>query len=77
MVDNVYITDDCNSTKGSFGAIMKNFDMLKFVPDRLKTKKMCKHVVKKLPFIIRCIPDQYRTQRMCHKAAEESGRIYS
>ena len=31
--------------------------MFKFVPDHLKTKKMCKHVGKKLPFVIRHVPD--------------------
>ena len=30
--------------------------MLRFVPDHLKTKKMCKHVVKKLPFVIEYVP---------------------
>ena len=25
--------------------------MLKFVPDHLKTKKMCKNAIKKLPFV--------------------------
>ena len=36
--------------------------MLKFVPDHLKTKKMCKHAAKKLPFVIRYVIDQYKTQ---------------
>ena len=42
--------------------------MLKLVPDYLKTKKMCKHAVKKLPFLIKnlirilIVPDQYMTQ---------------
>ena len=31
---------------------MKNPEMLKFVPDHLKNKKMCKHVVKKLPYLL-------------------------
>ena len=30
--------------------------MLKFVPDHLKTKEMCKHAVKKLPFVKRYVP---------------------
>ena len=34
--------------------------MLKFVPDHLKAKKMCKHTVKKLPLGIRYVPDQYK-----------------
>ena len=36
---------------------MKNLEMLKFVPDQLKTKKMCKYAVKKLRFVIRYVPD--------------------
>ena len=39
--------------------------MLTFVPDHLKTKKMCKHAVKKLPFVIRYFPYQYKSQKMC------------
>ena len=33
--------------------VMKNPDILKFVPDHLQTKKMCKHAVKKLPYQLR------------------------
>ena len=40
--------------------------MLKFVPDHLKTKKMCNHSVKKLTF-------QYKTQQICDKAILENG----
>ena len=29
---------------------------------------MCKHAVKKLPYILRYVPDQYKTQQMCAKA---------
>ena len=31
----------------NIGTVMKNPGMLTFVPDHLKTKKMCKHAVKK------------------------------
>ena len=31
------------------GTVMKNSELLKFIPDHLKIKKMCKHAVKKLP----------------------------
>ena len=34
---------------------------------------MCKHAVKKLPFIIRDITGQYETQHMCDKAVLENG----
>ena len=39
--------------------------MLKFVPDYLKTKKLCKHAVKKLPYLLRYASDRYKT---CDKA---------
>ena len=40
--------------------------MLRFIPDHLKTEKMCKHVVRKLPFVTRYVPvpDQYKGQQM-------------
>ena len=47
---------------------MRNPEMLKFAPNHLKTKKMCKHAVKKLPFLIRYVPDEYKTQQLCDKA---------
>ena len=31
--------------------------MLKFVPDHLKTKKVCKYAVAKLPYVVRYVPD--------------------
>ena len=46
---------------------MKNPEMLKFFPDHLKNKKMCKHVVKKLPFLLTYVPNGYKTQQMCDK----------
>ena len=50
MVD---IMDVYKSINISIGTVMKNPEMLKFVPGHLKTKKMCKHAVKNLPFLIR------------------------
>ena len=29
---------------------------------------MCKHAVKKLPFVIRYVPNRYKTQQMSDKA---------
>ena len=55
MVDSEYSTDDYNSSKIIIEAIMKNPEMLKFVPGFFKTKKMWKHANKKLPFIIRYV----------------------
>ena len=57
MVDSEYSTDDYKYSKKSIGTIIKNPEMLKFVPDHLKTKNMCKHAVIILPFVIRYVPD--------------------
>ena len=58
MVD---IMDIYKSLNLSIGIVMTNSEMLKFVPDQLKTKNMCKHAVKKLPYLLRYVPDQYKT----------------
>ena len=46
----------------NIGTVMKNPEIIKFFPDHLKTKKICKHGVKKLPYLLRYVPDQYKTQ---------------
>ena len=35
----------------SIGTVMRNTEMINFFPDHLKTKKMFKHVVEKLPYL--------------------------
>ena len=50
-------------------AIIKNPEMWEFVPDYLKTKKMCEHAVKKLPFVIRYVPIDIRL----NKVVQENG----
>ena len=62
MVDGEYSMDIYKSAKISIRTVMKNPEMLKFVPDHLKTKKMCKHAVEKLPFLITHVPDRYKNQ---------------
>ena len=47
--------------------------MLQFVSDPLKTEKMCKNAVKKLPYLLRYVPGQYKGQQMCGKAILENG----
>ena len=37
--------------------IIKNPETQRFVPDHLKTKKMCKNELKKLPLVIGYVPD--------------------
>ena len=49
MVHSEYNMGIYKSAKISIGTVMKNPEMLKFIPDHLKTKKLCKHVVKKSP----------------------------
>ena len=51
MGDSEYSTEDYKTPKISIGAIMKNPEILNFVSDHLKTKKMCKHALRKLPFV--------------------------
>ena len=53
MVDSEYSMDIYKSLKISIKTAMKNPEMLKFVPDHLETKIMCKRAVKKLSFPIR------------------------
>ena len=57
MVD---IMDFHKALNVSIGTVMKNPEMLKFVSDHLKTKKMCKHAVKKSPYLIKYVPDKYK-----------------
>ena len=56
----------------TIGIVMKIPEILKFVPDQLKTKKMCKHAVKKLNFVIRYVLDQYKTQQVSDKESLEN-----
>ena len=62
MVDSEYSSENNNPLKISIGAIIKNLETLRFVPDHVKTKKMSKHAVKKLFFVIRYVSDRYLTQ---------------
>ena len=59
MVDTKYITDDYKSRKINIGAVMKKTEILKFIPDHIKIKKMCKHEVKELPFVTRYVSVWY------------------
>ena len=73
MVDRL---DICKSLNVNIGIVMKNLGMLKNVPNHLKTKKMCKHGVKNLPYLLRQVSDIYKTQQICNKAIlENSGTL--
>ena len=50
MVDTMDVHKSLNV---SIGTVKKNPEMLAFVPNYLKTKKKCKHAVKKLPYLLR------------------------
>ena len=52
MVD---IIDIYKSLNFNIVTVMKNREMLKFVLDNFKTKKMCKHAIKKLPYLLRYV----------------------
>ena len=60
------------SLNTNIGTVMKNPEMLTFVPDHLKTKKICKHALKKLPYLLRYVPDKYKTQQICDEAILEN-----
>ena len=61
MVDSMDIFKSLNI---SIGIVMRNPEIWKFVPDYFKFKKMCKHAVKVLSYLLRYVPDQYKTQQV-------------
>ena len=58
MVDSMFIHKPINI---NIITMMKHPEMLKFVPDLLKTKQMRNYVAKKLPFVIRYVSNRYKT----------------
>ena len=64
--------DNYKSLNINIGTVIKTSEMLKFVSDHLKTKKMCKHLVKKLPYLLRYVPDQCKTKQTCDKTILEN-----
>ena len=56
--------------------VTTNSKLLKFFPYYLKTKKMCKHAVNKLPYLLRYVPDQYKGQQMCDEAISEHETLF-
>ena len=65
MTDSEYRKNNYKFLKISVGAIIKNPETQKCVPDDLKTKMMCENAVKKLQLLIGYVPDWYKTQEMC------------
>ena len=73
MVDSKYISGNYMSLKISIVAVINNPEMLIFISDHLKNKKIRKHAVRKLSFIMRANPDRYQAQEMCDKTVLEIG----
>ena len=61
--------------KISLGATIKDPEMLRLVPDHLKTKEMWEHAVKKLPFLMKFLFDRFKTLRMCNKVILENAEM--
>ena len=59
MVGTKYSSDNYENLKISIGTVIKDPEMLRFVRHHIKTKKMCKNVFKKLPFVIKYVPDRF------------------
>ena len=51
MVDSGYSPDSYNTVKINISVILTNPEMLKFIPDHLKVKKIFRSPVKKWPFV--------------------------
>ena len=75
MVDSKNNQQNYETLNISIETIIGNSEMLRFVPDHLKTRKICKNVVKKLPFVVKFVPDRYKTMEMCDKVIKENGRM--
>ena len=69
MVD---IIDVYNSLNITIQRVKQKTKMIKFVPDHLEIRKMCKDAVKKLTYLSKYVPDQYKTQQMWEKAILEN-----
>ena len=63
MLGSEYGPDNYETLIISFGAIIKNLEVLRFVPNHHNTKSMCKNTVKKLLFGIMYFPDLYKAQK--------------
>ena len=65
--------NNCKTLKINIAAIIKDPEMLRFVPDHLKTKRISKNAVKNMLFTIKYVPDQYKTTKMCEIVFIENG----
>ena len=67
MVD---IMDVYKSLNIRSGTATKNPEMLKFVPDHLKTQQMCDKAIIENGGTLKSVPDCYKNQEMCNKAVD-------
>ena len=51
-------------------------NLLKYLPDRFKTKELCLKAFNQDPFVLTCIPEKFITQEMCNIAFEKYGGNY-
>ena len=68
----VYSIDIYKSLSIDTGTVMKNLEIIKFIHDHLKTKKMRKHAVKKLHYLLRYVPNRYMIRQMYNEAVLEN-----
>ena len=67
----MYQIVDSKTQKIAIVEMIKDPEMLRLVTDHLKNEKMCKHAVKKLPFLINYVPNNTRL----YKCILENGEI--
>ena len=66
------LLNNSNLAQISIGEIIKDPEIFRLVIDNLKTKKMYKHTVKKLPFLAKYVPDRCKAQQLCDKVIIEN-----
>ena len=67
IVDSENSPDNYKTLKICIRTTAKNPEMLKFVPDHLRTKVMCKNAVNRLAFVVMYVPDGHKTEEMCNE----------
>ena len=70
MVESENSSNNYQTLKTIIGAIINNPEILLLI---LKTKKICKNFVKKLPFVVMYVPGRYKSQESCNKVMIENG----
>ena len=68
----VYSIDIYKSLNIDTRTVMKNLEIIKFIHDHLKTKKMRKNAVKNLHYLLRYVPNRYMIQQVYNEAVLEN-----